>query len=684
MKKSLLTMVSTLALGFGMGSAHAGSITDVGDLPGGMVFTYIYGISADGTVVVGQGNGLNGVEAFRWTQSGGIVGIGDLPGGATASRSARVSADGTVIAGNGVSAFGQEGFRWTQGGGLVGIGDLAGGIFSSEVYGIDASGNVIVGESQSASGRQAFRWTLGGGMVGLGDLAGGTFDSSARGISADGNVVVGRSVIAGGTEAFRWTQGTGMLGIGDLAGGTFYSQGNAASADGSVIVGVSASANGTEAFRWTQGGGMVGLGDLAGGVFYSEAQAVSNDGSIVTGYSFSGTGQSAFRWTQATGMQSLQTILTTAGVDLTGWDLSSAVGMDSTGNLIVGNGTLNGAYVGFLANIQTMAVTTPTDLVAGLSSAIIPVQQTQSAMDVNIGQSLFAAVQSLSAFAPSLDMTNPSTIAPSAGDGDRLWSGYLVGSVGVGQDNDFENHGLNGTTGVLIELNKNLIIGGGIIGSYARADRSFDGDSTLDSKGGALIAAYESDYGLHLYGTIFAADLQIDSKRGYLNGAGLDASYADIDGIGYGAAVRAGWEFDVTSATSLMPYAEFRASRTKLDGYTETGGGFPATFDDTKNDQLTSYLGTQINHNLTPAFSIGGRAAWAHRLKENSDGVSANVVGFTGTLDSDGGDKNWAEGAVTTNWHITEATRLGAELSGRSGKTSDPAVTLTFGLQHKF
>ncbi len=242
------------------------------------------------------------------------------------------------------------------------LGDLAGGNFSSEAYGVSADGSVVVGASESASGEEAFRWTNEDGMVGLGYLPGGGFYSDARGVSDDGSVVVGASVSVSGMEAFRRTREDGMVGLGDLAGGNFGSYAHGVSADGLVVVGASESASGEEAFRWTREDGMVGLGDLAGGSFGSGANAVSADGFVVVGESQSALGVEAFRWTREDGMQSVASILTTAGVDLTGWTLESANGISADGYTIVGSGVNpDGFYEAWIADL-TPPTTTPVDL----------------------------------------------------------------------------------------------------------------------------------------------------------------------------------------------------------------------------------------------------------------------------------------------------------------------------------
>ena len=79
-------------------------------------------ISADGSVIAGW----SGSQAVAWLSGAAPVALGDLAGGGTASIAWGVSADGSTIVGRGSSASGNEAFRWTQAEGMVGLGDLSG------------------------------------------------------------------------------------------------------------------------------------------------------------------------------------------------------------------------------------------------------------------------------------------------------------------------------------------------------------------------------------------------------------------------------------------------------------------------------------------------------------------------------------------------------------------------------
>lgn len=297
----------------------------LGDQHGGGDLSTAYGLSRDGSVVVGQVHAFNGPEAFRWTPQLGYTLLGDLPGGMFESGAYDVTPDGTTIVGYGISPggtlTGAEAFIWrltnpqNGSGTMVGLGDLPGGDTASIANAVSHGGNVVVGASSSARSNahslvstEAFRWTMTnqqtgeGRMVGLGDLAGGGFSSWAIDVSADGNVVVGQGLSANGPEAFYWRDGQ-MIGLGDLPGGNHVSVANAVSADGSIVVGQSAVAigdGGHDVFRpfiWDAENGMRDLIDVfaANGLalpnlHLTNATDISEDGRTITGF-----GTSRFR-----------------------------------------------------------------------------------------------------------------------------------------------------------------------------------------------------------------------------------------------------------------------------------------------------------------------------------------------------------------------------------------------------
>ncbi|RIK66447.1 MAG: PEP-CTERM sorting domain-containing protein [Planctomycetota bacterium] len=297
-----------------------------------------FGVSADGSVVVGRstnstGNGAD--EAFRWTEEAGMVGLGDLSGGEFDSTASAVSGDGSIVVGYGTSATSQplNAVRWTQATGMMSLGDLPGGLNHGAVGDISADGTTIVGLSSSSfSGAEAFRWTQATGMVGL-----GVPSSAALGVSADGSVIVG--YMNSSPRPFRWTAETGAVNLGLPPNGSNRGFAQDVSADGSVVVGYTERPTGeNQGFVWREGEGYQTLGFLVGHT-QSEVHGLSADGTRFVGYSRGGGNFKAVIWNGAHRIRDLKEMLELDfGLDLTGWELWEAYAISADGTTIVGGG----------------------------------------------------------------------------------------------------------------------------------------------------------------------------------------------------------------------------------------------------------------------------------------------------------------------------------------------------------
>jgi probable HAF family extracellular repeat protein len=330
MRRSSLSFLGLLAVLSLPHVTHAASFTEIID-PNNLInyADSAPAVSADGSTVVGtlNHNGALDQQPYRWTQATGAVGLGWLNSNPH-SFGMGVSADGSVVIGTdtiiGGSEPDAEAFRWTATGGLIGLGDIPPSSIhpGSSATAVTSDGLTVFGSSTSG----AYQWTQSGGMVLLQPSNFFPF-----GASGDGSVLVGQQ----SSQAVRWTQAAGIMGLGFLPN-TNVSLAYAVSRDGTTAVGYSGFAQ--QAFRWTQASGMVGLGSLSG-LAFSVALAVSADGSEVVGYANNGgPANTAFIWDPVNGLRNFQQVLTSEGVNLTGWTLEEATGISADGNTIVGEG----------------------------------------------------------------------------------------------------------------------------------------------------------------------------------------------------------------------------------------------------------------------------------------------------------------------------------------------------------
>ncbi len=265
-----------------------GGMIGLGGVPGGTSRSSAWDTSEGGSVIVGQSfvrpepGELWRRIPVRWTATDGMVELGELPSWAFNSMAFGVSGDGSVIVGGFGTTARLEAFRWTGEDGIVSIGvGLA--------VDVSADGAVIAGYSLLGG---PFRWTAEAGMVNLGSI-GNYIDTAA--ISADGAVLVGSYRSGSMTmRGWRWTEQTGLV---SLAGSAVGNRPWAVSGDGSVIVGGWTGPG--EAFIWDEESGLRSLQDtlvteyeldLTGWSLVS-AEGISTDGLTIVGYGTNPSGQ---------------------------------------------------------------------------------------------------------------------------------------------------------------------------------------------------------------------------------------------------------------------------------------------------------------------------------------------------------------------------------------------------------
>lgn len=287
-------------------------LVSLGDFPLGPHHSEAWATTVDGSIVVGFGYTDAGPQAFRWFGRGDLQPLINLAGGVFPTAAYGVSAEGTFVVGQAYNrGCGTDGraFLWSEASGFVFLDsnptiadgfrtdiDLSmhqlGHMAPQIAYAVSASGDVVVGRGMTDDGLEAFLWTREHGAVGLGDLPGGEHDSVANAVTSDGHVVVGRGWSENGREAFRWTQQTGMVGLGDLADGAWYSEALAVCDSGSVIVGTSSTMLGNEAFIWRRGGPMRSLG----AVLRSEYGLDLDGWTLVSATGTCGLGETVVGW----------------------------------------------------------------------------------------------------------------------------------------------------------------------------------------------------------------------------------------------------------------------------------------------------------------------------------------------------------------------------------------------------
>lgn len=167
-------------------------------------------------VVVGQSDD----QAFRWTFLTGMRAIAESRDGLDPVIAEAITADGSVVVGQGnyPRQLGSEQRAFAAASSTRILPTLARNEAANDVaYGVNANGNVIVGASGGVDDARPALW-YGGQVRSLGSFNGIT-EGAAFAVSDDGCVVGGAlfpNGPLGAGQAFVWTPATGMLDLQDL------------------------------------------------------------------------------------------------------------------------------------------------------------------------------------------------------------------------------------------------------------------------------------------------------------------------------------------------------------------------------------------------------------------------------------------------------------------------------------
>ena len=442
--------------------------------------------------------------------------------------------------------------------------------------------------------------------------------SQTMGLSKDGSTVVGvagmldRGALSIGDlpaasylQAFQWKEESGMVGLGSLPGGNISSFANAVNDDGTTIVGFASGNNGREAFVWTESQGIVGLGDLQGGDFYSVATNLNQDGTVVVGFSksSSGTLYEAFRWTDSVGMLSIREWLIESGVPVpSNAKFELATNISNDGSVVIGTNR-DGAWLAYggRGTIKLNEIVTTT----AASTASIP--QTASSIST---MALHGAHHQ-----PLLAQKRLSS--------DRC--AWINGDFANYHDKKADSHLVE--AGICKDPTDNIRAGIGI--GKSKTQQTLDYSGSSDIVGRYILG--EFNY-LHNNSTLLSTTMlhgrwDADINRGYLNAGTEDQSMGSTDIKATALRLRIDWlDLHTVGNTTITPKVEYTLTKSDVDGYTETTGGFPTRFDLQSHTARESRVGLVAENDLDTHTTVRGMVEAVHRFDKSGAAFSGEVI----------------------------------------------------------
>ncbi|MCM2395264.1 autotransporter domain-containing protein [Rhizobium sp. S95] len=647
-------------------------------------------LSGDGSVMVGYARFVadGDYQAFIWSAANGITNIGALASGE--SQAIAVSDNGMAVVGN--AEFGgnyDHAFYWSDGAStLRDLGTLGGD--RSNAYAISADGSTVVGSSYLGTTPEAshgFVWHVGdAGMTDIGVLATGTY-SEASLVSNNGLVVAGSADVTESdgnstsyySRAIRWTDAGGIIDLGTLGGKQ--SSIAAMSNDGTVIVGdadmapdINTDDTYSHAYRWEVGsdginGTMTDLGTLGGNSSY--AYDVNADGTVVVGYAKdSADDNHGFRWTQTDGMITVEQWLRNNGVTVDDNFTSDALKVSDDGNVVAGYARNNHYYIARVATPE--APETPTSGIIDLPQYLNTIGSTAAP---RVGQPIASAntIMFGAQGSPMRDLlkTGQRSIWGTADTGydnsDASDGGLVLGDFGFGY-------------GIADGITARISAGG----TYT--DQDLDAGGDFQHKGWYVSPEVSANIAGDIYLTVggYYSRGKLDIKRGYLNGSAMDYSYGDTDTETWAGKIRVDWLNAFTLGDSAFtPYAALSRANTKSDGYTETGGSFPAIYDESEDHSTIARVGIDLVHTLTDDIRLLGRAEADYRFEKETTGTSGEIIGIS-SFDLEGQDVKqfWVRAGIGAEFDVgggTASLMVNATTEG-----DDPNVWLRSGWKVNF
>jgi hypothetical protein len=167
-------------------------------------------------------------------------------------------------------------------------------------------------------------------------------------------------------------------------------------------------------------------------------------------------------------------------------------------------------------------------------------------------------------------------------------------------------HTTTGEAGLNWNAGKSFLLGFAAGHGIQNQDLAFGGAAA--TKGDYALAELDyrpegSQWIVSLLGLVGSYESKI--SRGYANGGSTSFSNGVADSISRAARLRVDAPVVATvGGFGLAPYASYTVTQTIVDAYTETGGAFPASFDEQEHDATEARLGLTASKDLSTATKL--------------------------------------------------------------------------------
>jgi len=189
-------------------------------------------------------------------------------------------------------------------------------------------------------------------------------------------------------------------------------------------------------------------------------------------------------------------------------------------------------------------------------------------------------------------------------------------------------HVTTGEAGLNWNAGQNGLFGFALGHGEQNADLAFSGSSA--TKGDYALAEFDyrpggSQWVVSLLGMVGSWESKIN--RGYTSGGSSDFSYGVADLITRSARLRVDAPSLATfGGFGFAPYASYTVTQTVVGAYTETGGGFPASFDEQTHNSIEARAGVTAAKDLDAQTKLLLTVEAIHRFDGAGPGLTGQDV----------------------------------------------------------
>ena len=565
-------------------------------------------VSADVSTIYGAYSQAGTRKLYRWNATTGLSAdlLGSvMPSGNIGSYGLIMTADASAVAGYTQVGSNVYTYYWSQATGAKNVGTDLGN--PSYLIPLAFSGNssfLFVGRHDGSGDYSLFRWKASDSThIEIPKPSGSTGFESSVFVSANGTSAFGVHRDINGYNLFKWTESGGTTGNLLASLSPNYVGLYGVSADLSIAYGWFQSGSINHTFRRDNNTNInIDLQAGLAGTFYPSA--MSANGNYIVGQKDYTT---AWRWSAADGYQTVSDWLLANGTDaaiVNTWTFKNANDVSEDGKTVVGYGTKGMDYRYFIAS----AASGVADYEVWLSS-------------INGQHRVYNAGSTLAGLPLEGAHHRPMFSFDRMGKESQAWATGDFGSSSRTRD----VHVTTGEAGINWNVGKTGLIGFAVGHGIQNQDLALNGSAA--TKGDFALLEYDyrpegTQWIVSLLGMV--GSWESKTNRGYDNGAGTDYSFGVSDTITRSARFRV----DAPSVLNVggfgfAPYASYTVTQTVVGAYTETGGGFPATFDEQSHNATEARLGVTASKDLSEKTKLLLSVEGIHRF----DGVGPALTG---------------------------------------------------------